>query len=461
MQYLQPGTTLQGGKYRIERVLGQGGFGITYLAVQIDLNRPVAIKELFLGGKGQAINDRRGNMVVVTNNANQQSFDQQKEKFKKEASRLAQLNHPNLVKVNERFEENGTAYFVMDYIEGESLRTIMNREGKLPEKVVLEYLKQIVSALEVAHSQNIWHLDIKPENIMIDKYGHVYLIDFGASKHIEQNGTLTTSLALAYTPGYCPPELADLTYDSQDSIVQALKDIGPWTDIYALGATLYNLLTENIPPSSRRLYKDGKNAFSFPENVSSSTKDLIAWMMKPDFEDRPKSVKQISYNVNRDVRGEETVVEYGTPKAPAATPANNKPRIEAKTAKSSKGVWKYFVVGGIALLLVLTNIPSGIMPSSCSAISTEIESSDPVQQNKIGNMYATGKGREKNMRKAAYYYRLAAEQGNKYAQHNLGFCYWDGTGVERDRDEAVKWLRRAADQGYKPSIKFLKNNGLD
>ena len=101
------------------------------------------------------------------------------------------------------------------------------------------------------------------------------------------------------------------------------------------------------------------------------------------------------------------------------------------------------------------------MPSSCSAISTEIESSDPVQQNKIGNMYATGKGREKNMRKAAYYYRLAAEQGNKYAQHNLGFCYWDGTGVERDRDEAVKWLRRAADQGYKPSIKFLKNNGLD
>ncbi len=328
MQYLQPGTTLQGGKYRIERVLGQGGFGITYLAVQIDLNRPVAIKELFLGGKGQAINDRHGNMVVVTNNVNQQSFDHQREKFKKEASRLAQLNHPNLVKVNERFEENGTAYFVMDYIEGESLRTKMNRDGKLPEKVVLEYLRQIVSALEVAHSQNIWHLDIKPENIMVDKYGHVYLIDFGASKHIEQNGTLTTSLALAYTPGYCPPELADMTYDSQDSIVQALKDIGPWTDIYSLGATLYNLLTENIPPSSRRLYKEGRNAFRFPENVSSSTKDLIVWMMKPDFEDRPISVKQISSYLIRNEGSEGTIVEPEPPEEPAPPPP----------AKSSNGI---------------------------------------------------------------------------------------------------------------------------
>ena len=461
MQYLQPGTTLQGGKYRIERVLGQGGFGITYLAVQIDLNRPVAIKELFLGGKGQAINDRHGNMVVVTNNVNQQSFDQQREKFKKEASRLAQLNHPNLVKVNERFEENGTAYFVMDYIEGESLRTKMNRDGKLPEKVVLEYLRQIVSALEVAHSQNIWHLDIKPENIMVDKYGHVYLIDFGASKHIEQNGTLTTSLALAYTPGYCPPELADMTYDSQDSIVQALKDIGPWTDIYSLGATLYNLLTENIPPSSRRLYKEGRNAFRFPENVSSSTKDLIVWMMKPDFEDRPISVKQISSYLIRNDGSEGTIVEPGPPEAPAPPPAPKEPDIEAKTSKSSKRVWKYLFIGVVVLMLLFVLGNSGIMPSSCSSISTELESSDPVEQNKIGNMYATGNGRKKNMHKAAYYYRLAAEQGNKYAQNNLGFCYWDGIGVAKDRDEAIKWLRRSAEQGYKPAKKFLRNNGLE
>ena len=293
MQHLQPNATLQGGKYRIERVLGQGGFGITYLAIQVSLNRYVAIKELFIGGSGQAINDRRGNLVVVTNSVNQTSFNQQKEKFKKEALRLASLNHPNLVKVHEFFEENGTAYYVMDYIEGESLRTKLNREGALSESLVLKYLQQLIPALDAAHKQSIWHLDIKPENIMVDRYCHVYLIDFGASKHIEQNSTLTTSLALAYTRGYCPPELADLTYGSQDDLVQALKEIGPWTDIYALGATMYNLLTDSIPPSSNRLYKDGRNAFLFPSNISSSTQDLIVRMMKPNRKDRPQSIYEI------------------------------------------------------------------------------------------------------------------------------------------------------------------------
>lgn len=307
MQHLQPNTTLRGGKYRIERVLGQGGFGITYLAVQTSLQRQVAIKELFIGGSGQAINDRRGNQVVVTNTANQQSFNQQKAKFKKEALRLANLNHPNLVKVHEFFEENGTAYYVMDYIDGESLRTKLNRDGFFSEKLVLKYMQQLLPALEVAHKQSIWHLDIKPENIMVDKYGHVYLIDFGASKHIEQNSTLTTSLALAYTRGYCPPELAELTYGSQADLVKALKDIGPWTDIYALGATMYNLLTDSIPPSSNRLYKDGSNAFVFSGTLSSSIQNLIIWMMKPNREDRPQSVSEITIELHHS--SEKTIVE--------------------------------------------------------------------------------------------------------------------------------------------------------
>ena len=314
MQHLQPNTTLQSGKYRIERVLGQGGFGITYLATLVSSNRKVAIKELFIGGSGQAINDRRGNLVVVTNSANQQSFNQQKAKFKKEALRLANLNHPNLVKVHEFFEENGTAYYVMDYIEGESLRTKLNREGVLSEDLVLKYLQQLLPALETAHKQSIWHLDIKPENIMVDRYGHVYLIDFGASKHIEQNSTLTTSMALAYTKGYCPPELADLTYGSQSDFVQALKEIGPWTDIYALGATMYNLLTDSIPPSSNRLYRDGQNAFMFPSNISSSTKELIVWMMKPNKEDRPQSAGEVVHIIlNNKTYGnsESTIIEGG------------------------------------------------------------------------------------------------------------------------------------------------------
>ena len=349
MQQLQPSTTLQGGKYRIERKLGQGGFGITYLATLVSSNRQVAIKELFIGGSGQAINDRRGNQVVVTNSANQASFNQQKAKFKKEALRLANLNHPNLVKVHEFFEENGTAYYVMDYIEGESLRTKLNREGVLSESLVLKYLQQLLPALEVAHKQSIWHLDIKPENIMVDRYGHVYLIDFGASKHVEPNSTLTTSLALAYTPGYCPPELLDLSNETPEYYLQAIKDIGPWSDIYALGATIYNLLTDSIPPSKRRLDKEGRKAFSFPSNVSSSSRDLIVWMMKPDKEDRPQAIRSLLIKLRST---EETLIEnpikeanFGsTNQSPKDSNRDKKFNANVLDQNDDSSLWKYVIV---------------------------------------------------------------------------------------------------------------------
>ena len=329
MQYLQLNTTLQDGKYRIERVLGQGGFGVTYLAVQTSLNRYVAIKELFMGGEGQAINDRRGNMVIVTNPVNQASFYQQKEKFKKEALRLANLSHPNLVKVHELFEENGTAYFVMDYIDGESLRSKLNREGRLSESLVLKYMQQLLPALETAHRQNIWHLDIKPENIMVDKYYHVYLIDFGASKHIERNKSLTTSLALAYTPGFCPPELLELSHEAPENYIQTLKDIGPWTDIYALGATMYNLLTDSIPPSSNRLYQNGRNAFMFPSNISSSTQDLIIWMMKPNRNERPQRISDIKYRIvnSQPSNDENTIIDKSSTASRGYSSVNYSPNI--------------------------------------------------------------------------------------------------------------------------------------
>ena len=358
MQHLQPNTTLQGGKYRIERVLGQGGFGITYLATQVSSIRQVAIKELFIGGSGQAINDRKGNLVVVTNSANQHSFNQQKAKFKKEALRLANLNHPNLVKVHEFFEENGTAYYVMDYIEGESLRTKLNREGVLSESLVLKYLQQLLPALETAHKQSIWHLDIKPENIMVDRYGHVYLIDFGASKHVEPNSTLTTSLALAYTPGYCPPELLDLSNETPEYYLQAIKDIGPWTDIYALGATMYNLLTDSIPPSKRRLDKEGRNAFSFPSNVSSSTRDLIVWMMKPDREDRPQSIRGLLVKLSST---EETLVEnpikganFGsTNQSPKDSNRDKKFNANVLDQNDDSSLWKYVIVALLVGVMVV------------------------------------------------------------------------------------------------------------
>ena len=285
MNYLQPNTTLQGGKYRIVRVLGQGNFGIAYLAQQFNPNRTVAIKELFLSIRG--INDRTGNSVIVPNYRNKQMFEQQINKFKKEALRLTTLRHNNIVKVYDTFEENGTVYYVMDFIEGESLREKLNREGALPESLVMNYFQQLLSALQVVHEKNIWHLDIKPENILVDNNDQVFLTDFGASKHIEQsNGTLTTSSMLVGSPGYYPPEQS----------VETMRNIGAWTDIYALGATLYNLLTRRNPPTFDVIISEGRNAFSFPSSISSKTQDLIVQMMKVNRNERPQSVQNIIDN---------------------------------------------------------------------------------------------------------------------------------------------------------------------
>ncbi len=304
MNYLQPSTTLQGGKYRIERVLGQGGFGITYLAEQVSAHKCVAIKELFIANQGQAINGRNGNKVTVTNVSNQLVFDKHREKLKKEASRLATLRHKNLVRVYEWFEENGTVYYVMDFIEGESLRDKLNREGALPESLVMNYLHQLLSALQVVHEKNIWHLDIKPENIMVNRNNHVYLIDFGASKHIEQsNGTLTTSSMLAYTPGYFPPEQSAVT----------MRNIGAWTDIYALGATLYNLLTRRNPPTFDVIISEGRYAFSFPSSISSKTQDLIVQMMKVNRNERPQSVQNIIKVFDNNEKAKVDIREKRTP----------------------------------------------------------------------------------------------------------------------------------------------------
>jgi len=444
MQHLQPSTTLQGGKYRIERVLGQGGFGITYLAVQTSLNSYVAIKELYIGGEAQAINGRRGNKVIVTNSANRDIFTQQKEKFKKEAKRLENLDHPNLIRVHEYFEENATAYFVMDYIDGESLRTKLNREGSLPETLVLQYVQQLLPALEVAHNKCIWHLDIKPENIMVDRSNHVYLIDFGASKHIEQNNTLTTSLTLAYTRGYCPPELADLTYGSQNDLEQALKEIGPWTDIYALGATLYNLLTDIIPPSSNRLYRDGTNAFMFPKTISSSTKDMIAWMMKPNREDRPKTIKEI------EERNE--LFSPKTIRRKVAKVAKEPKRRKNNNHSEETTIGIHKITNVDSLKIKYSEEAYKNILRYRSSLLLAAEKGDTYSQYEVGKWFYTHKGGETNPNEAyrllaPLWYRKAALQNHADAQYMLGCCYEHGVGVTKNNTTAITWYRKAANNG--------------
>ena len=282
---LKVGTILHG-TYRIDSYLSSGGFGNTYVATNVEFEERVAIKEFFM--KGVTQRDDNQTTVSVSNLENNDSFLGQKEKFKKEARRIRQLKNEHIIAVHDLFEENGTAYYVMDFVDGENLSERLKHTGEpMSENEVRDILPQILDALKAVHDAGIWHLDLKPANIMLDKEGNVKLIDFGASKQLNaQKGGATTSTAISYTNGYAPREQMEQNYDK----------FGPWTDIYALGATLYNLLTNNKPPLPTDIdddiSEDKHNALPFPGSVGEM-KYLVLQMMKTNRLQRPQSIDAI------------------------------------------------------------------------------------------------------------------------------------------------------------------------
>ena len=307
---LQPGTLLRGGAYRVERALSSGGFGNTYVVMNLNFDELWAMKEFFMKG----INLRDGNTVTVSVPENRQSFNAQRDKFRKEAQRLWKLKNDHIVKVHDLFEENGTVYYVMDFIDGESLSERIKRLGRpLTEEEVMPLLRQALDALESVHRQKIWHLDIKPANMMVDKQERLFLIDFGASKqlHTSDGLSLSTSSALAYTPGYAPLEQTD----------QNIKLFGPWTDLYALGASLYKLLTNETPPTSSEMIAMGGQLLFPPVVISQRMKKLITWMMKPSITERPQSAVEVRQFLDTPplVEDEGTVIDDPKPKTDEET----------------------------------------------------------------------------------------------------------------------------------------------
>ena len=278
---LQIGTVLHG-TYRIESYLSSGGFGNTYVAVN-QFGEKRAVKEFFIRGINERMKDNTS--VSVSNSDQKPTFEQQLKKFKKEALRLHNLNSAHIVKVYDFFEENGTAYYVMDYVEGYNLKDKLNELGHpMSEKTVCNLLAQLLEALDSAHNAGVWHLDLKPSNIMIDKQGFVKLIDFGASKQQRRDGsgaTMTNSIVTAYTPGYAPSE----------------QIFGPWTDFYALGATLYTLLTGDKPAGSYKVERDTTTdkykSLPLLRGLSQTMRELILWLMQPQRQNRPQSVADI------------------------------------------------------------------------------------------------------------------------------------------------------------------------
>lgn len=293
---LATGTILNSGtrKYEIKKVLGQGGFGITYLAasiVDVD-NIPIeaqfAIKEHYIS----SMNERQGTSVAISNENNTAEIKESIDSFIVEAQRLNKLslNHPGIVRVNESFRANGTAYYVMEYIKGQSLREFVKHSsgGRLSEEEALKLFRPIAETIGYLHENKVTHLDIKPDNILIRENGQPVIIDFGLSKHYSSKGTPTSTIkAAGCSAGYSPMEQ-----------YVGITTFTPEADIYALAATLLYMLTGKDPIISTEITPDSIRN-SLPVEVSEQTKEAIVKGMAKLKEDRMNCIQGFFTDSNR------------------------------------------------------------------------------------------------------------------------------------------------------------------
>ncbi|MFO0987024.1 MAG: serine/threonine-protein kinase [Alphaproteobacteria bacterium] len=218
--------------YRVERVLGAGGFGITYLAVETLLGRRVAIKEFL--PTGIATRGTDGQSVRPITGDNHEMYRWGIDRFRQEAQTLVKFAHPNVVAIERYFEANGTAYLVMQYIEGKSLGTVLRELETIEAHEILELMLPLLDGLAHVHEAGFLHRDIKPDNIFISTDGRPILIDFGAAR--QALGQQSKSLTAIVSEGYAPYEQ-----------YEAHGNQGPWTDIYAVGAVMYRCMTGEKP----------------------------------------------------------------------------------------------------------------------------------------------------------------------------------------------------------------------
>ena len=368
MQALRVNSTLQGGKYRIIEKLGQGGFGITYLAENTLLEGKVAIKEFFF--KEYCERDDSTSRVTIPTSGNREIVERFKQKFIKEAKTIFRLNHPNIVRIHDVFEENDTAYYVMEYIEGESLGDMVKRRGAIPEAEALGYVKDAASALVYIHSKNINHLDIKPGNLMKRKEdGKVLVIDFGVAKQYDlatSQGTTTTPVGISH--GYSPAE----QYRKN-----GVQSFSPQSDVYALAATLFKLLTGSTPPEAMEIQDEGLPVAELQaKQISRPVISAIAMAMKGRHE-RTQSVAEFMSNLKSEDT-QDTVVfpdATGTGRKRKETEekaAKEKAKVERKRKETEEKATKKKATFVVTIVVVAIVAIWLMIPSNKNKVEEEL-----------------------------------------------------------------------------------------
>ncbi len=306
---LAPGTRLNNGNYTIVEKIGEGGFGITYRALQNNLNRTVCIKEYFLAGR--CLRHTQTNHITFTGTSGE-FYEKYRQAFVREAETVASLSHPSIVEVISIFSENNTSYMVMPFIEGRSLETLVRQRGPLPFAETMNYMAQIAEAVEYIHNRHILHRDIKPSNIMITEDYRAILIDFGSAREFIDDKTQAHTSIL--TKGYAPPE--------QYSTVSRK---GAYSDIYSLGATLYYALTGCDPVDSaarmtEALPEPRQMNADIPQHVNTTI--LRAMQLNP--QERYQNVREYMQDLNQEEAPEEPIPDEEAAPIPAYIPSNSR-----------------------------------------------------------------------------------------------------------------------------------------
>jgi serine/threonine protein kinase len=369
---LKPGARLKSPKreYVIDSVLGAGGFGITYKVwsrIKVDnvtVKTYFALKEFFLSDSCE----RKNNTTeVVYSSPVKDKVQEAMHDFLSEAKRLNGLSesHPGIVSVNEVFEDNGTAYYVMEYIEGGSIRKYVRANGALNQQDAVNLILPMVEAMELLHKNNITHLDIKPDNIMLhedEDTGRLrpVLIDFGLSKHYDNKGNPTSTIrATGISAGYAPLEQ-----------YTGISSFTPQADVYGLCATLYYLLAGKDPAIASEIKPDIVIA-SLPQEVDESLRKVIADGMHPYKSERIQSMSELHDRLTDAINPQKEEKKKEEKNGNNDTIIINKPvqPIKPKTVLSKGAL--YGIIGGIAALIIIILLVVSPGKSNTSEASTE------------------------------------------------------------------------------------------
>ena len=439
------GATLH--HYRIEAVLGHGGFGIVYQGWHQELGVAVAIKEYLPSD----IAVRVGNEVHPLSPQSCDVYEEGLRRFVEEAKRLVQFDHTNIVRCRDFFRDHGTAYLIMDYEDGMPLSTLLRQRetnnDPLDEDDIKRIILPLLDGLAVVHNHDVLHRDIKPNNIFIRRSDEQpVLIDFGAAK---QGYSEHTKSRWAHTEGYAPMEQIE-----QDG------DLGPWTDIYALGATMWRIIATANPPKVQD--RSFANTRGRPDPLTPAV-DIGEGWFSPAFlqvvdkclaleeQDRYQSVAELRQALLATEQHNQEIAEQARDEFYEKAFAAYQSGDFVETAKWFRKAARQGHAGAQHNLGWMYANGKGVPQDDAKSVEwyrKAAEQGYAAAQHQLGWNYANGKGVPQDDAKSVEWYRKAVEQGHAGAQNSLGVMYQGGYGVQQDDAEAVEWYRKAAKQGH-------------